>query len=441
MVKSISMNTPVIDFPQVGPQTKCFASTVEVESDGMVACVTPCNCVGCMPHWCCACAGHADISNIGLHVMEQAKNGLVARATETHGHKIKGCCCCLGAAQSEDIWFEQAGETLQGDLECKTEVFTIDFEVVRDCCVTDVGPVESDITKMERSINEWTQNGWALRTIFDSPSKMGMGCCTSKYGSEYVCAMYKSKAIHEGYQTGRRLATAVDVEGQTRPSQMFMGATPITRKFFLFWEEFVDPSLNVPHCAYITLASRIQYGGQECCACPEFQFDTKIMRDTWGMAGSAGWQVAEIFDTGRERQCGAYTMMSSAAFSARYKDSMMVFDAPMGAVGNAQQGLMNMGQMMGGFGPAGMPEMQPGMQQMGTQPGMQQVADRIFTPKCGPLSPGIPQQPIQQQNMQQQQMPTQGPFCTGCGQPMQGFFCSGCGQQKGSASQAPLTKC
>ena len=78
------------------------------------------------------------------------------------------------------------------------------------------------------------------------------------------------QAIHEGYQTGRRLATAVDVEGQTRPSQvanqhplqfdsdtcieqMFMGATPITRKFFLFWEEFVDPSLNVPR------ESRIAY--------------------------------------------------------------------------------------------------------------------------------------------------------------------------------------
>ena len=33
----------------------------------------------------------------------------------------------------------------------------------------------------------------------------------------------------------------------------YYGATPITRKFFLFFEEFVDPSLNVPrklriHC-------------------------------------------------------------------------------------------------------------------------------------------------------------------------------------------------
>merc|ERR1712086_430483 len=106
-----------------------------------------------------------------------------------------------------------------------------------------------------------------------------------------------------------------------------MGATPITRKFFLFFEEFVDPSLNVPHCAYITLASRMRYGGQECCSMPEFQFDTKIMRDTWGMAGGAGWHVAEIFDTGREKQCGHGHYHYS--YSPRYKDSMMVFDAPL----------------------------------------------------------------------------------------------------------------
>ena len=153
-------------------------------------------------------------------------------------------------------------------------------------------------------LNELAAQGWQLKTIYDSPAWiMNCGCCTSTYESQYVCVLYRTSdtrprkitmvdvkcpghevyerhgkhtylamrhidttnvenEIHQGYIRGARMATAVDVEGQIRLGHSSCYTYEIQRTFFLFFEEFVDVSQNIPHVAYVTLASRLRLGSQ-----------------------------------------------------------------------------------------------------------------------------------------------------------------------------------
>lgn len=159
-------------------------------------------------------------------------------------------------------------------------------------------------------------------------------------------------AIQAGYNSGQRLATAIDVEGGRVIHPGLNLQRSMHRTFFLFFEHYEDFSKNVPHCAYITLASRLRFpsigfcqGGQQ-----SFEYDTKILRDTWGMARAAGWQVAEMFDTGREKAHDIGHGYHRTA-GPTFKDSMLVFEAPLTQLvaPPPHPGLLNMGQAQGGI--------------------------------------------------------------------------------------------
>jgi len=237
---------------------------------------------------------------------------------------------------------------MEGELESRVEVFNVTYEIDVACRERHIRPRVEDIEAMEDGLNKLAKEGWALRTIYDSPAKEAGGCCSNTYGSAYACCMYRPKgtteprriilqqvecpgvefyvtvgsgknrhivldrremdmsnveaAIQQGYYSGQRLATAIDVEGEHCYAAT-SHERPIRRKFFLFFEHFEDLTKNVPHCAFITMASRLRFGSHGCCQGVNlnYEYDTKILRDTWGMARSAGWHVAEIFDTGREK--------------------------------------------------------------------------------------------------------------------------------------------
>jgi len=417
---NVDMNNPIINFPPAGPPTQTKAESFDTSRNACSACAcnNPCACCGC-PYYCCLCGGEAH-TDFNAHVLSNAAQGLVARATEMHGATHSGCCCCISTLQHDDVWFEKEETLADGaELESHVEEFEIDYEVTVQCYKHMLQPVVEDIQKMEAKLNALANEGWSLRTIFDSPSQKasqnGRGsCCTKFYGSGYSAAFYRNKnkqnqkkkislisvecpgsefyiwvgsgkdrhlelerremdmtpvqtAIHEGYQRGARMATAI-VEGQQS-----MGGSecrPVTRLFFLFFEEFQDPSLNVPYVAYVTLGSRMMMYSRGCCTPPSYQYDTHIMRSTWETAGRSGWRAAEIFDTGREKvPHGSY----GHGFGARFKDSMMVFEAPMSAVqdGQMQQGLYHYDQpLQGGI-------------QWNTQPGQ-------MNPMGGPAAPAAP---------------------------------------------------
>lgn len=93
-------------------------------------------------------------------------------------------------------------------------------------------------------------------------------------------------------------------------SRRYYGIRDVRRRFFLFFEHFEDSSKNVPHIAFVTLASRLQFPNWGCCNKVVYfgqehyrsvEYETQILRDTWSAARNAGWKVADVFDTDREK--------------------------------------------------------------------------------------------------------------------------------------------
>jgi len=156
--------------------------------------------------------------------------------------------------------------------------------------------------------------------------------------------------INAFYQQGAVLATAIDVEGQQTLGRHSREA-PCQRKFLLFFEEAVEN--KVYHVAYITLGSRVHapWSYNQCCTRPNDLYDTDVIRRTWADAGARGWRVAESFDTGREKASGS---QGHHLGGPRFKDSMVVYDAPVSGIQAGQTwghaGLVNMGNLPGGFG-------------------------------------------------------------------------------------------
>ena len=80
------------------------------------------------------------------HVTERSKQGFVARATETQGLEIDGCCCCITRTQKDDVWFEQEAA---GEVEHHQEIITVGFETTWDCGIgSKTLPLIEDIQAM-----------------------------------------------------------------------------------------------------------------------------------------------------------------------------------------------------------------------------------------------------------------------------------------------------
>jgi len=359
--------------------------------------------------FCCVLDNKADVSAFTHRVTTMAAEGMVAKGVESLGTNHSGLPCCLRSLQRDDVWFErEARLDGEGDLECHVEVFDVDYQAgmvhttprSQNCDgaynnLYILKPVVADVQNMEVRLQELASEGWSLRTVFQSPSKQaskdsGEWCCTSFYKTQYLAALYRKKnaanpgkrltavvvecpgneqyrfvhdkknshyefeqreidltplenAIHEGYARGARLVTAVNVAGQTAGQAE---RQEVTRLFYLFFEEYEVPSLNMPHVAIVARVSRRRhfYNSKGTCF-PSSRFDSENVRRMWRMAGQSGWQVADLIETGGVTAQGRGT----GKFD---EECMMVFEAPLAAAqesGQTQQGLLgNLAQPLQG---------------------------------------------------------------------------------------------
>jgi len=340
-------------------------------------CVNPCISCCCYmgPTYCCSCGGNSQTNSLVDRIAERAGHGFVMRFSEICAIKYTGCLGSATSNQQEDIYFELDGPWGSNALETHLETFDVTFNVVPSATGRSTVQHGQDIEAMAAKINTFTAQGWALKSIYDSPAMVTRGL-SSAYSRQFVCCLYRpmdttlrsiqkvtmlsvectgvehhvsmgsgqdrmrvfdrremdlrnvQDAIHNQYQLGARMVTAIDIEGEVVETGEHM-QVEVIRRYHLFFER---TSKTVPHVALLATGPRTRMRDSFC----KFRkfYDTQLIRSCWTNANSAGWQIAGVFDTGSERiQRESLTEGTTTSL----KEAMFVFDAPVSGLKPGQQ--------------------------------------------------------------------------------------------------------
>jgi len=368
-----------IGFPEVGPETETDKKKYKthVSPRYTFCCLNPMGRLD-MPFWCLSsCSGTTaylgrhklwDTAELVHGISDFAAKGFVARATETTASKVTlglnlGCCFRAEQLQEDFLWYEKDSTIVGNALDYEIKVFTINLDLLHD------GSFEvrvEDMDAMMATLNDLAADGWALRTVIDTPGLAPSSfCCSRSLKTDFMCCLYRpcssnssvgdtgnaarkielkqidcetkavdvnkkswkrtvtiapvELAIDEAYKQDQRLATVLAIES---------GLT--AQRFFLFFESFVEEAQNTPHQAQLSLVSRkcewTKNNRMMTKNPPGMPFDrsteygTERLRETAEKAGKAGWHVAEVFDTGTRESQGPTKGTS---------ESLIVFDAPL----------------------------------------------------------------------------------------------------------------